>query len=90
MGRFQNVIRSDVVFLKDRSWDHSFSHYINDLPNSLSYCTPRMFTVDTTLTAWGKSSQDLSFAMNHELKNAKDCLMANKLCLNLSKTKYML
>ena len=38
----------------------------------------------------GKSSQDLSRAMNHDLNNVKDRLMANKLCLNLSKTGYML
>ena len=79
MGRFQNA---------DRSWEHSFLVY-NDLPNCLSYCTPRMFADDTTLTVCGKSSQDLSFAMNHDLNNVKDWLMASKLCLNLSKTEDM-
>ena len=67
-----------------------FLVYINDLPNCLSYCTPRMFADDTTLTVCGKSSQDLSLAMNHDLNKVNDWLMANKLCLNLSKTEYML
>ena len=68
----------------------SFLVYINDLPNCLSYCTPRMFADDTTLTVCGKSSQDLSLAMNHDLNKVNDWLMANKLSLNLSKTEYML
>ena len=69
-----------------------FLVYINDLPNCLSYCTPRMFADDTTLTVSVKSSQpqDLSLAMNHDLNNVNDWLMANKLCLNLSKTEHML
>ena len=50
-----------------------------------------MFADDTTLTVCGKSSQDLSFAMNHDLNNVKDWLVASsKLCLNLSKTEYTL
>ena len=48
-----------------------FLVYINDLPNCLSYCTPRMFANDTTLTVWGKSSQNLSSAMNHDLNNGQ-------------------
>ena len=55
-----------------------FLVYINDLPNCFSYCTPRMFPDDTTLTVCGKS--DLSPAMNHDLNNVHDCLMANRLC----------
>ena len=42
-----------------------FLVYINDLPNCLNYCMPRMFAEDTTLTACRKFSQDLSFALNH-------------------------
>ena len=67
-----------------------FLVYINDLPNCLNYCTPRMFADDTTLPARGNSSQDLSFALNYDLNNVKGWLVANKLCLNLSKTEYML
>ena len=39
-----------------------------------------MFANGTTLTACGKSSHDLLFAINHDLNNVKDWLMANKLC----------
>ena len=67
-----------------------FLVYINDLPNCLEYCTPRMFADDTTLTVCGKSTHEISSAMNHDLNNVNDWLMANKLCLNLSKTEYML
>ena len=49
-----------------------FLVYINDLPNCPSYCTPRMLADDTTLTVCGKSSQDLSLAMNHDLNNVND------------------
>ena len=49
-----------------------FLVHINDLPNCPSYCTPRMFADDTTLTVCGKSSQDLSLAMNHDLNNVND------------------
>jgi hypothetical protein len=44
----------------------------------------------TTLTVCGKSTHEISSAMNHDLNNVNDWLMANKLCLNLSKTEYML
>ena len=49
-----------------------------------------MFADDTTLTVCGKSTHEISSAMNHDLNNVNDWLMANKLCLNLSKTEYML
>ena len=39
-----------------------------------------MFANGSTLTVCGKSSQDLFFAINHDLNNVKDWLMANKLC----------
>ena len=48
-----------------------------------------MFADDTTLTVCGKSTHENSSAMNHDLNNVNDWLMANKLCLNLSKTEYM-
>ena len=38
-----------------------------------------MFADDTTLTVRGKSSQDLSLAMNHDLNNVNVWLMANTL-----------
>ena len=36
-----------------------FLVYINDLPNCLEYCTPRMFADDTTLTVCGKSTHEI-------------------------------
>ena len=47
-----------------------------------------MFADDTTLTVSGKLIH-ISSAINIDLNNVKDWLMANKLDINLSKTKYM-
>ena len=58
-----------------------FLVYINDLPNCLKYCTPRMLADDTTLTVCGKSTHEISSAMNHDLNNVNDWSMVNKLCL---------
>ena len=33
--------------------------YINDLPNCLKHTTPRMFADDTSLTAYGKSIEEI-------------------------------
>ena len=35
--------------------------YINDLPNCLKHTTPRRFADDTSLTAYGKSIEDLIY-----------------------------
>ncbi len=49
-----------------------FLVYINDLPNCLKHCTPRMFADDTTLTVCGKSTHEISSAINHDLNNVND------------------
>ena len=67
-----------------------FLIYINDLPGSLEFSSPRMFADDTTLTASGESVLDAEVAINHDLANIKQCLSANKLSLNLVKTEYLL
>ncbi len=48
-----------------------FLIYINDLPRSLEYSSPRMFADDTTLTVSGKSIQEIKGAINHDLANVK-------------------
>ncbi len=82
--------RLSVEFRKDRFWGHFLFSVYYGLPNCLNYCTPTMFADDTTLTVCGKSTHEISSAMNHDLNNVNDWLMANKLCLNFSKTEYML
>ena len=67
-----------------------FLVYINDLPRSLEYSSPRMFADDTTLTVSGKSMQEVEGAINHDLANVKRWLCSNKLSLNLVKDEYLL
>ena len=48
-----------------------------------------MFADDTTLTASGKSIQQIESKINCDLINIKEWLLANKLSLNLTKTEYL-
>ncbi len=63
-----------------------FQIYINDLPRSLEYSSPRMFADDITLTVSAKSIQEVEGAINHDLANVKRWPCSNKLSLNLVKT----
>jgi hypothetical protein len=64
--------------------------YINDLPQCLSKTKLRLFADDTNLTAAGESINDVEAAMNSDLDNLRKCLIANKLSLNVAKTKFIL
>ena len=46
--------------------------YINDLPNCLKHPTPRMFADDTSLTAYGKSIEEIELGLNKDLEKV-DC-----------------
>ena len=67
-----------------------FIIYINDLPNCLKHTTPRMFADDTSLTAVGKTFNEVEEIANKDLKNVKAWLSSNKLSLNIAKTEYLL
>lgn len=67
-----------------------FLIYINDLPNCLERTTARLFADDTNITASGKSIEEAEVALNYDLHNIKEWLLANKLCLNIVKTEYIL
>ena len=64
--------------------------YINDLPECLNITRPRLFADDTNLTASGDSMNDAEFAVNSDLENLRNWLIANKLSLNVAKTEFML
>jgi hypothetical protein len=64
--------------------------YINDLPECLKNTRPRLFADDTNLTASSYSIDDIEIAVNSDLENLRNLLMANKLSLNVAKTKFML
>ena len=67
-----------------------FLVYINDLPNCLKHTTPRMFADDTSLTAYGKSIEEIELGLNEDLEKSRLWLQANKLSLNVAKKEYML
>ena len=62
----------------------------NDLPQCLSETKPSMFADDTNLTASGQCIKEVETAVNSDLENLRKWLMANKLSLNVAKTKLML
>ena len=67
-----------------------FLIYINDLPNCLSRCQPRMYADDTNLTFAGDNVDDIQSSLNLDLEHVNNWLRANKLTLNMTKTEYML
>ena len=67
-----------------------FLLYINDLPNCLSHSQPRMFADDTHLTCAGVNMNAIQDCLNIDLENIRKWLIANKLTLNMAKTKFML
>ena len=67
-----------------------FLLYINDLPECLNITRPRLFADDTNLTASGDSMNDAEFAVNSDLENLRNWLIANKFSLNVAKTEFML
>ena len=67
-----------------------FFIYINDFTQSSDFFSMRLFADDTSLTASAKNIDELLFEINKELPNIYDWLCANKLTLNLRKTKYFI
>ena len=68
-----------------------FLIYINDFTQSFDFFSMRLiFADDTSLTASAKNIDELLFEINKELPNIYDWLCANKLTLNLRKTKYLI
>ena len=60
------------------------------MPECLNNTRPRLFGDDTNLTASGNSMTDVEVAVNSDLENLRNWLMANKLSLNVGKTEFML
>ena len=67
-----------------------FLIYINDLFRSSSKLTPIMFADDTNLFISDSNIENLFETMNEELRKVANWFKANKLSLNISKTKYSL
>ena len=67
-----------------------FLVYVNDLPNGSRLLDPIMFADDTNLFFNYKGIKHLFTVVNKKLVNIKDWFTANKLSLNMEKTKYSL
>ena len=67
-----------------------FLIYINDLPNCLTSCQPRMYADDTHITYAGVDVNSIQSNLNHDLDNLNKWLISNKLTLNSAKTEFML
>lgn len=67
-----------------------FIIYTNDLPDALTHAKSILFADDTTLYISDNNLNRLYTEMNEELDVLTDWFKANKLSLNISKTKYML
>jgi len=67
-----------------------FTIYINDLPACHLYKKPRMYADDTTLSLASQDSSALQCQMNQDLNTIQTWLNANKLTLNVKKSKFML
>ena len=63
---------------------------INDLPNYLSNCEPRMYADDTHLTYASNNIHNIQTSLKEDLENVHNWLRANKLTLNMTKTEVML
>ena len=66
-----------------------FLIFINDLPNATSFFA-LLFADDTTFQVSSENIQQLFDTANRELQKASVWFQANKLTLNVSKTKYIL
>ena len=67
-----------------------FLVYINDLPICLEKCTSNLYSDDTDISASDKSIKKTEKQVNKDLNNIHNSLIANKLSLNVIKTKYMI
>lgn len=69
-----------------------FLIYINDIACSSSLFSFLSYADDTTLTSSVKTlkSRNVSFKISSELSKVSDWLIANRLCLNVDKTKLMI
>ena len=64
--------------------------YINDLPICLEKCTSKLYADDTDISASNKSIKEAETQVNNDLNNIHNWLIANKLSLNVLKTKSMI
>ena len=67
-----------------------FLLYINDLPTCLNKTKPQLFADDTNITAADECLHDIENAVNSDLENLRQWLLANKLSLNVAETEFQI
>jgi len=67
-----------------------FNIYINDLPRVVQHCKISLYADDTALFVAGKDAIGIQSILNSELEAISKWLYANKLTLNVQKTKAIL
>ena len=67
-----------------------FFIYINDLYAAIKYSGVHHFADDTNLLSLNSCGKSINKQVNYDLKNLSNCLKANKISLNISKTELML
>ena len=67
-----------------------FLIYINDLRFSLQHSTASHFADDTCITYANKNLKNLESKINYDLKSVIEWLRANRLSLNVTKTKLLI
>jgi hypothetical protein len=67
-----------------------FLLYIDDLVHALHHAIPIIYADDTNLFIKGKYLTEISEKLNDEVKKLETWLIANKLTVNVNKTKYMI
>ena len=76
------------MWCSSRIYFRSSTLYINDMQNASRIFQPIMFADDTNLFYSHKNIKHLFRIVNQELKNIHTWFNANKLSINLTKTKY--
>ena len=90
-----NGCLSDMIYIKTGVPQGSVlgpllcSIYINDLPSCSDMFKMIMYADDTTLLCDLSNDHDIETLLNNELCKITDWLQANKLSLNVNKTKFM-
>ena len=67
-----------------------FLLYVNDIANVSTSLTPILFADDTNIFLEGNHINDMIIKINREMLRIMDWINANKLSLNIDKTKYII